>query len=63
MRNRTSQKVITSLLAATVAGFMALSIMPELRCSSDRCIFAPGFKCFAGGKIHNDYKMRIGFDG
>jgi hypothetical protein len=63
MRNRHSQKVITSLLAATVAGFMSLGIMPEIRCSTDRCVFAPGQKCYAGGKVHHGYKLVIGFDG
>ena len=60
---RHSQKVVASLLAATVAGFMSLAIMPEIRCSTNRCVPAMGKKCVGGGQILHDYKMVVGFDG
>ena len=63
MRNRHSQKVIVSLLTATVAGFLSLGIIPEMRCKTNRCVFAPGGKCVAAGVTHHGYKLKISFDG
>ena len=59
MRNSISRKLFTSLLAATVAGFFAVSVMPEIECDTRQCVVAPGHVCYKGGKFHVGYKLRL----
>lgn len=62
MRNRDSKKLITSLLAATVAGFFALSVMPEIQCETGQCVKSPGSICYKGGRFHIGYKLQMTHD-
>lgn len=63
MRNPRMQKLIGSLVTATIAGCMALSLMPELRCDAGTCKFDRGGLCWDGDNLLLNYKMYIGFDG
>ena len=63
MRNRHSQKLISSLLTATVAGLLALSIMPEIRCKTGDCVRSPGDICMDGDLMMIGYKYKSGYDG
>ena len=63
MRNSHSKKIISTLLAATLAGFFAMSVMPEIRCKSGECVKSAGNICFDGDRTLIGYKLQIGYDG
>lgn len=63
MRNPRMHKLIGSLVTATIAGCMALSVMPELLCDTGNCKWQRGAACWTGEELLRDYKPHIGFDG
>ena len=64
MRNHHSKKLISSVLAATLAGFFAISIMPAVACSSDSCVRSSGSICLEpDGSPMLGYKNVVGIDG
>ena len=63
MRNPKIQKLVGSLVTATIAGCMALSLMPELRCETGDCVLKSGSLCWDGDHLLRDYKLHMGFDG
>lgn len=63
MRNPRMQKLIGSLVTATIAGCIALSLMPEPRCESGNCLYERGGLCWDGDHLIRDYRFHMGFDG
>lgn len=63
MRNSHSKKLISSVLAATLAGFFALSFMPQRVCETGGCVKSAGNWCMDGERVLIGYKAVVGFDG
>lgn len=63
MRNPKNQKIIGGLLTATVAGFMALAIMPEVRCETGDCAKKMGAICWDGDQLLYGFVFKPYFDG
>lgn len=65
MRNPTTRKVFGSLLTATFAGALALSMMPmpQVDCEAGDCVESFADYCWDGQEFIFGYKSKISIDG